>query len=263
MKGRRSNGKKIAIAAGGVAAASMIFLASCFTTVHSGEVGVKVRFGKASNNPVSEGIVFRVPIIEKVVKMNVKVQKSQVETSSSSKDLQEVDMAIAVNYNVLKENAIELYTTIGLDYVQVVLQPAIEESVKDVTSRYTAEQLITKRSEVSTECKEKLSSKVSRYGIEVIDFNIINFNFSEEFDNAIERKQVAAQEVLTKQQELEIQKIEAEKITVTAEAQRKANELLQESLTDEILMEQFIEKWDGKLPEYYGGDLGLTKVLTK
>jgi len=263
MIGKMDKKKKIAMVAGGVALSSVIFFSSFFTTVHSGEVGVKVRFGKASQNPVSEGIAFRVPFIEKIVKMNIKVQKSQVDTSSSSKDLQEVDMAIAVNYNVLKENAVELYTSIGLDYAQVVLQPAIEESVKDVTSRYTAEQLITMRSEVSKECKEKLSSKVSRYGIEIIDFNIINFSFSDEFDRAIERKQVAAQEVLTKQQELEIQKIEAEKITVTAEAQKKANELLQESLTDEILMEHFIEKWDGKMPEYYGGDLGITKVLTK
>lgn len=258
-----NNVRRILVVGGVVIVLGASYLAGSFRTVNSGEVGIRVKFGKASDTIVTEGKVFKSPIIERIVKMNIQVQKIEVQTSSSSRDLQEVDSTLAVNYRIDYERAIELYKTVGLKYEVVIIQPAIEESVKAVTSRYTAEQLITRRSEVSQECMEELSLKVSKYGIIVNDFNITNFNFSEEFNKAIEEKQVAEQKVLTAKQELERDKIEAEKIIVAAEAEQKANELKSESLTPEILIENFIEKWNGKLPEYVGGveDLGLTKVL--
>ena len=138
---------------------------------------------------------------------------------------------------------------VGVGYESVVLEPAIEESIKAVTSKYTAEELITNRSEVSTKCMEELSKKVNKYGIDVSDFNITNFNFSEEFNKAIEEKQVAEQKVLTAKQELEREKIEAEKKVVKAEAEKQANELKGQSLTDNIIKEKFIEKWNGELPK--------------
>ena len=253
--------RRILIATGVLVATTAMFFAGSFRTVNSGEVGIRVRFGKASNVPVSEGVVLKLPLAERIVKMNIRVQKLSVETASSSKDLQEVEMTIAVNYKINTDSAIDLYKTVGLDYEQVILQPAIEESIKAVTSRYTAEQLITQRSTVSKECMEELSLKVEKYGIEVSDFNITNFSFSDEFDRAIEEKQVAEQKVLTAKQELERERINAEKIIVAADAERQANELKQKSLTEQILFDNFIQKWDGKLPEYVGSDLGFTKML--
>ena len=255
--------RTILITAGSVVALGAMCLATSFTTVHSGEVGVSVKFGKASNVAVSEGLYLKVPFIERVVKMNVKVQKLEVETASSSKDLQEVEMTIAVNYNVEPEQAVVLYKTVGSGYEQIILRPSIEESIKAVTAKYTAEQLITRRSEVSDACMEELSKKVEKYGLSVKGFNITNFDFSSEFARAIEEKQVAEQKVLTAKQELERDKINAEKIIVAAEAEKQANELKSESLTPEILLESAIEKWDGKLPEYVGvsDDLDLTKIL--
>ena len=158
-------------------------------------------------------------------------------------------ITIAVNYRIDGEKAVELYKTVGNNYTSIVLEPAIEESIKAITSRYTAEELITNRSEVSTKSMEELSKKVEKYGIKISDFNIINFKFSEEFEKAIEEKQVAEQKVLTAKQELEREKIEAEQKIVAAEAEKKANELKQKSLTDNIIKEKFIEKWDGVLPK--------------
>ena len=227
----------------------LIVLSSCVTTIRSGEVGVKTRFGKVLNQSTNEGINFKLPFIEEIHILNVKVQKTEVETSTSSKDLQEVYITIAVNYRIDGEKAVELYKTVGNNYTSIVLEPAIEESIKAITSRYTAEELITNRSEVSTKSMEELSKKVEKYGIKISDFNIINFKFSEEFEKAIEEKQVAEQKVLTAKQELEREKIEAEKKIVAAEAEKKANELKQKSLTDNIIKEKFIEKWDGVLPK--------------
>ena len=224
----------------------------CVTTIKSGEVGIRVRFGKVIEKRTQEGINFTIPIIEKIDKMNVKVQKIEVKTSSSSKDLQEVDMSIAVNYRIDSEKAIELYKTVGTGYETIILEPAIEESIKAVTSKYTAEELITNRSEVSVKCMEELSKKVLKYGLAVSDFNITNFSFSDEFEKAIEEKQVAEQKVLTAKQELEKEKIEAEKKIVVAEAEKKANELKQKTLTDNIIKEKFIDKWNGELPKVIG-----------
>lgn len=240
-----------------------IIILSSFTTIKSGEVGIRIRFGKVVNKETSEGINFKVPFIEKIEKMNIKVQKVEVRTSSSSKDLQEVDMSLAVNYKIDSKEATRLYKTVGTDYKEIVLEPAIEESIKAVTSQYTAEELITHRSEVSTKCMDVLSKKVSKYGISVSDFNITNFSFSAEFDKAIEEKQVAEQKVLTAKQELEKEKIEAEKKIVKAEAEKKANEMKQQTLTDNIIKEKFIEKWNGELPKVTGSGsiLDISKLL--
>ena len=231
----------------------LIFLSS-FRTINSGEVGIKVRFGKVINTHMREGVNFKIPLIESIVKMNVRVQKIEVDTNSASKDLQDVNMKLAVNYRIESDKAVSLYKNVGTSYEKVVLEPAIQESIKAITSKYTAEQLITTRSEVSDKCMEELSNKVKKYGLAISDFNITDFNFSQEFNKAIEEKQVAEQKVLTAKQELEKEKIEAEKKIVKAEAEKRSNELKSNSLTDNIIREKFIEKWNGELPKVSGGN---------
>ena len=230
------------------------FFLTSFRTINSGEVGIRVRFGKVVNRHLKEGINVKIPFIEQIVKMNIRVQKIEVETNSSSKDLQTVDMSLAVNYNIDNKQAVSLYKTVGTGYKDVVLEPAIEESIKAVTSKYTAEELITNRSEVSSKCMEELNKKVKKYGITVKDFNITNFKFSDEFEKAIEEKQVAEQKVLTAKQELEKEKINAEKKIVEAEAEKQSNDLKQYSLTDNIIKEKMIEKWNGELPKVSGSN---------
>lgn len=244
--------KRKIIIIGIVALAILILFTGSFRTIKSGQVGIKVRFGKVVNSRMHDGVNFKIPVIEKVVKMNVQVQKVEVETSSASKDLQDVNMKLAVNYRIDAAKATELYKNVGTKYEEVVLQPAIQESIKAVTSKYTAEELITNRSEVSNSCMKELENKVKKYGLVVDNFNITNFSFSAEFNKAIEEKQIAEQKVLTAKQELEKEKIEAEKKIVKAEAEKKANELKQQTLTDNIIKEKFIEKWDGHLPKVSG-----------
>lgn len=241
----------------------IVLLVSSIRIVESGQVGIRVRLGKVTNKTTSEGINFQIPLVEKIEKLNIRVQKTEVTTNSSSKDLQDVDMSLVVNYRIDKEKAINLYKTVGKNYEIIILEPAIEEEIKAVTSRYTAEELITQRSKVSEEAKQELDKKVSKYGIIINEFNITNFKFSEEFSKAIEEKQVAEQKVLTAKQELEKERIEAEKQVVAAEAEKKANELKQQSLTDNIIKDKFIEKWDGKLPQVSGGNnmIDISKIL--
>lgn len=141
----------------------------------------------------------------------------------------------------------------GNEYEETVLNPAIKESIKTAIAQYTAEEITVNRSDVSKNCLDNIQNKMNKYGIIVEDFNLTDFSFSEEYTKAIEEKQVAEQQVETAKQNLAKAKVEAEQKLVEAKAQADANKLLQNSLTDEVLVQKFIEKWDGKLPETYAG----------
>ena len=254
MKNFRLEDNKKIIIIGIIGLVIFITILSSFQTIRSGEVGLRVRFGKIIDSNLKEGFNLKVPYIEKIVKVNIKVQKVERETSAASKDLQDINTKIAVNYRIEANKASNLYKTVGNSYEETILEPVIEESVKSVISKYTAEETITKRSEVSSESLKVLQEKVQKYGIIIDNFNIINLSFSAEYSKAIEEKQVAEQKLATA-------KLESEAKIVEAEAAKKANDLLKQSLTDELIEKQFIEKWDGKLPDTYaGGDiLGIFK----
>lgn len=233
----------------------LVTMVASFQTISSGEVGLRVRFGKIIDSNLSEGFNLKIPYIEKIVKVNIKVQKVELDTMAASKDLQDIDTVIAVNYRVEGDSASSLYRNVGNNYEDVILQPAIQESVKSVISKYTAEEVVTSRTEVSDNSLKELQAKVLKYGITIESFNIINLTFSEEYANAIEEKQVAEQKLSTA-------KLEAEAKIVSAEATKKANDLMKQSLTDELIAKQFIEKWDGKLPSTYAGEdiLGMFNI---
>lgn len=253
-KVRDSNIKKIVLF-GVLGLFLLVTMVASFQTIRSGEVGLRVRFGKIIDSNLSEGFNLKLPYIEKIVKVNIKVQKVELDTMAASKDLQDIDTVIAVNYRVEGDSASSLYRNVGNNYENVVLQPAIQESVKSVISKYTAEEVVTSRTEVSDNSLKELQAKVLKYGITIESFNIINLTFSEEYANAIEEKQVAEQKLSTA-------KLEAEAKIVSAEATKKANDLMKQSLTDELIAKQFIEKWDGKLPSTYAGEdiLGMFNI---
>lgn len=248
----------------GVAALLLIAaVGSAMTVVPAGHAGVVVTMGSVSQRVLDEGLHFKTPFVQQVVMMNNKIQKTEVSSNSVSKDLQTISSSVAINYHITKDASATIYQTIGEQYADTVLQPAIQEAVKAVTAQYTAEELITKRSAVGDEIGQTLSNKVSEYGILIDKFNIVNFDFSEEFNAAIEQKQVAEQNKLRAETEKEQQIIEAEAAakqkTIAAEAEAEAtlkkaeaeaaaNEKINASLNDRVLRYQQIEKWDGKYP---------------
>lgn len=228
----------------------LINIFGCFTTIKTGEVGIKVRFGEIVSSTTDTGIVFKLPF-EDMKKINVKVQKYENEEafSTSTKDLQIVNnIKVSINYQIDGTKAVDLYKTVGTNYQTTVLEPAIQETIKAVISQYTAEELVTKRSDVSLAINNTLDERISLYGINSVAVSINNFDFSESYNQAIEQKAVAEQEVETSKNQLEKAKIDAEKKKVEAQGEAEANALLQQSLTDQIIAQQFIEKWNGQLP---------------
>lgn len=225
----------------------LITIFSSFQTIASGEVGLKVRFGKIVDTSLNEGLNLKIPFIEQIQKVNIKVQKVEIPAESSTKDMQIINTTIAVNYRVDASKASSLYRNVGNNYESTVLVPAIQESIKSAIANYNAEEIITKRSEVSKNCLTALQEKVEKYGIIIDNFNLTDLSFSAEYTKAIEDKQVA-------EQNLERAKLEAEAKVVEATATKRANDLVKQSLTKELIAKQFIEKWDGKLPTTYAGD---------
>ena len=229
-----------------------IVITSAVAIVPAGCSGVVLTFGKASDNVMAEGLNFKVPFMQEVVIISNKIQKQEVEAAAVSKDLQTVSSNIAVNYRVLGSSSASIYKNIGRDYETIILLPAVQESMKSVSAKYTAEELITLRAQVGEEIKNTLVEKVEEYGIHVEKFNIVNFDFSAEFNDAIEAKQVAEQNLIKtkteQEQALVIAEAEAEVIRKKAQAQADANKLLSESLTPEVVEYEKIQKWDGKLP---------------
>lgn len=244
--------KKIVITV--VIAIIVIFVGfNSFTVVKAGHTGVMVNFGKVADTVLEEGLHFKIPFVSEIVQVDNRVMKTEVESNAASKDLQNISSKVSVNYRVNKSSSADIYKNVGSDFTNIIVNPAIQECLKSVAAKYTAEQLITSRTVVSAEMEEEISQKINPYGISIEVFNIVNFDFSEEFSKAIEAKQTAQQEALKAEQDLARIKVEAQQTVEKAKAEAEAYQLKNQQLTDKVIMMEFVEKWDGKLPSVTSG----------
>jgi regulator of protease activity HflC (stomatin/prohibitin superfamily) len=237
----------------GLVVGLVLFLMSMFT-VPAGRVGVVTRFG-AVNRVAYPGFGWRIPIVESVKKMDVRTVKNQVDAAAASKDLQVVTAIIAVNYHLDGQYATNVYQSVGMNYDEVLIDPAVQNTFKAVTAKFTAEELITKRAEVSILAQKALEEEMLNYHIIIENFNIINFDFSPEYNKAIEDKQVAQQSVQTAQQNLARTRVEAEARVVEAQGQADAQAALKNTgaLSPEYLQYLALTKWNGVLPVVTSG----------
>lgn len=250
-----SFGKK-AIIAVVVLLAVVIIASNCITIVEAGHTGVIVTLGKVNEGVLQEGLHVKAPFVQQVVKIDNRITKLEVETEAFSKDLQTVSTILAINYRVDTSKSYSIYKNIGADYETVLVTPAVNEVLKAITAKYTAEESVTNRALISDGLIEGLNEKLNSIGLYVTDVNIINFDFSEAFITAIEEKQVAQQKLLKsetdKQTAIINAEAQAETIRITAEAEAKANEIINDSLTKEVIEYNKVEKWNGELPKVTG-----------
>ena len=239
---------------------ALIVVMNSFTTVKAGHSGVVTTFGKVSETVLAEGLHFKIPFIQDIILIDNRVKKAEANCTAASKDLQTVSSTIAVNYKVLNGYSARVYKDIGMDYEAVIITPSIQECVKAVTAKFTAEELITNRQSIGDQMMELLKDKISTYGIEIQIFNITAFDFTDEYNAAIEAKQTAQQNALKAEQDLQRIKVEAEQKIAQAQAEAEAYRLKSEQITPEILISNYIEKWDGKLPTVVSGDSGTMMI---
>lgn len=232
----------------------VVSLSGC-AVVSPGERGISIFMGKASSEVIEPGWCLWIPFIRGIVTMNVQIQKTDIQASASSRDLQEVATHAALNWHINPSDAVKLYTNIGGEdsIVNQIIVPAFNETLKQATAKKTAEEVISKRGELKAEVDEALISRLKGYGIYVDDINIVDVKFGEDFSHAIEAKQVAEQR--SKQAIYEAQKAanDATAEINRARGQAEAQRLLKQSIDKDLISLKAIEKWDGHFPTYMAG----------
>lgn len=282
----------ISILAGLVAAVICIVIASC-TSIPTGYTGIVTTFGRVENTTLDAGIHMIAPW-QNVVKMDNRVQKETIEMSCFSSDIQEVDVVYTINYQIDKENAMNIYRTIGKSYYDTAILPNVSETVKTVVARYTAEDLISNRAELALAIEELLGAALSNYNIQIASTAIEDMDFTDAFTNAVEAKQVAAQNKLQAeieqeqktmeqqaiaersvieaeaaaevakiqaQADLEVTKIQADAAEYAGQKEAAKNKAISESLTDALIDYYYIQQWSGQLPSSYVGSDNVSTIV--
>ncbi len=263
----------------------IIFLTNSCSSVPAGHTGILTTFGKVEDRILTEGLNWKSPF-QKVIKMDNRTQKKVEEFQAFSSDIQEVNIMLAVNYSINQETAQNLYRTVGVEYYTNIVYPRLLESTKSVFSSYTAEQLIGNRENLSNEIKDLVIPDVARYGIIISDISVQDIDFTDAFTNAVEAKQVAAQDKLTAetkqaqltmeaeqeahrqvikaqadaeqakiaaQADLEVTKIQADAAEYAGQKEAARINAIAQVLTPDVLKYYNILQWDGKLPVYMLG----------
>ena len=247
----------------------LIFLAlNPFYVVNAGERAVILNFGAVQEKIIGEGLHMRMPIYQKVIKVNVKTQtiafdNSQKEGDSAessslfaaSKDLQDVQIATVVNYHQDPMKVNDIYQKYGMSYESNVIAPIIRETVKSVSAQYTAEELVTKRTIFSDNISRVLTERLIEKDAVMERFNVVNFEFSKSFNQAIEAKVTAEQNALAAKNKLEQVKFEAQQQIEQAKGKAEAINVEANALQDnpQVLELRALERWNGILPQYVGG----------
>ena len=259
---------------------TIIFILSCLAIVPTGFTGILTTFGRVEERTIPAGLNFIAPW-QNVKTMDNRTQKVEIQTSAFSSDIQQVDLKMSVNYCIDQNTAQKLYRTVGENYYDAVMFPRIQENVKAVFSQYTAENLIAKRESLSESVKENTAADLASFGITIVSIAIEDIDFTDAFTNAVEAKQVAAQNKLTAQTQqeqktmeeraaaerakiaaqadadkaiiaanadLEVVKVQAEAALYAGEKEAEMNKRISESLTGELTNYYWIKQWNGELP---------------
>ena len=274
--------------------AIIIFIISGFTSVPAGFTGVPVTFGKVADYTLDSGFHIKAPWTN-VIKMDNRIQKHTVTMSAFSKDIQETEVVYTINYQISKNDAMTIYRTIGKQYFDTVIAPNISEAVKTATAHYTAEGLINNRDKLAAEIEEILIHLLEKYHIEIIGTSIEDLDFTDAFTNAVEAKQVAAQNklraeteqaqatmeeeakakraiivanaeaeqaVIAAKADLEVVQIQAEASLYAGQREAEMNQRIAEALTTDLIKYYWIKQWDGILPTtVLGNDTNVMMTL--
>ena len=284
------------IVVGCITAAIVIFILGTIAIVPTGYTGIKTTFGKVENDVLASGFNFIMPW-QNVINMDNREQRHAFSLEAFSQDIQQVDVQGSINFNIDKSTAMNLYKDVGVGYADILVGPRINEDVKIVIARYTAEKLIENRQKASDAIFEMIKEELANKGINIISFAIENIDFTDAFEAAVEAKQVATQEKqkaqteqekatmeetqkaerkrITAQAEADVKKTQADAsayadkvkadadayaVRVKAEAQAEANKEIAATLSEALIKYNTIEQWNGKLPSVMSGE-GMTSII--
>jgi regulator of protease activity HflC (stomatin/prohibitin superfamily) len=255
---------------------ALIFVFSVFRIIPAGHVGVKVLFGGVDPAPLREGLnVVWNPLYD-VVDMDTRVLKHTAKYDAASKDLQAVHVDMVLNYRLIADRAPEVYRSIGLTFSSVIIDPAAQEVLKAQTATHNAAEILLKRPAIKADIQKDLTAWLARYGIELKEAALANIRFDPAYEKAVEAKQIEEQkaeqkryELIQAQRQAEIVAAQAkgkgdaareeargvaEALRLKGDAEAQYNAKVSASLTATLIQQQYLARWDGKLPQYsFGG----------
>jgi len=247
---------------------SLLFVVSPFGTVKPGHRGVMLTLNKVEDRVLGEGFYFRIPFVQKVKELPVRIVKYEVNAPAYTKDIQVVDTLIALNYHLNEADVNKLYQDIGPEWENIIIQPTIQESVKSVIAKYNSQELLDKRPQVKDEIKAEIVSRISGRYMLVDEFSVNDFSFSDEYEASIERKQVAKQDALTAEAKLEQVEFEAEQRVEQARAEAEAIRIQAQAITQQggrdYVQLKWVEAWESggsKVPMFISGSDGGNNFL--
>jgi regulator of protease activity HflC (stomatin/prohibitin superfamily) len=254
---------------------ALIFLFSVFRIIPAGHVGVKVLFGQVDPTPLREGLNVVLNPLYDIVVMDTRVGKHAAKYDAASKDLQAVHVEMVLNYRLAPDRAPEVYKSIGLDYSAVIIDPAAQEVLKANTATHNAAEILLRRPAIKAEIQSDLTAWLAKYGIELKEASLANIRFDQAYEKAIEAKQIEEQKAEQKRYELiqaqrqaeiiaaaakgrgdaarEEAKGVAEATRIKGDAEAAYNARVAASLTQPLIQQQYLSKWDGRLPQFTMG----------
>lgn len=259
-------------------------LASGYTQVEAGHRGVKTTQGKVDmSQSLDEGGYIIMPIFEKIHPMSIQTLKYVSNVGSASKDLQAVQTEASVNHRLVPADVNVVYKELGTSYEDTIINPVVSEAIKQATAKYNAEELITKRPQVKAEIEDSITTRLAEYHIVVEQVSITDFDFTEDFNRSIERKQVAEQDALTatkkvaqveaealqkkafaegeKYQLIELANGKAEAIRIEGDAEAYRLQVIKAQLSGDLLTLEQIKAWNGVFPYFFSGSGESPNVL--
>jgi len=244
-----------------------IILMGSFFIVSPGSVAIKTRMGTLVGS-YGEGTHMKLPLIESIDKFSMQIERTDIKCEAFSKDLQTMTAHLAVNHRIQQETITSIYRNLGPNYVNTILDPTVQEVLKSITAKYSAEAVISNRMQVVKELNDEAKARMKEKEIIVTDISIVDLSFQKAFMDAVEAKQVAEQQSLQAQKLVEKAKMEAERSIATARAQAEGLRMQKEQVTDKMIELRKVEvqlelakRWSGKLPDTVVGGAGAIPLL--
>ena len=240
--------------------AVVFFGMMAFFVVSPGEVAIKTRMGKVIDS-YEEGVHFKLPLLEAITKFSIQIQRADIKTEAFSRDLQTVEAELVVNHRIQKATVISIYRNLGPNYVDRVVDPAVQEIFKSIASKYSAEKIISDRNALVQEVNRVAKERLTKNEIIVTDISLVNLDFTEQFLKAVEDKQIAEQQAKMSEKLVEKAKKDAEQVIAKARGEATALKMQKMSITKDLIelrkveaTLKAIEKWNGVMPTYIGGN---------
>ncbi|MEI7481972.1 MAG: prohibitin family protein [Elusimicrobiota bacterium] len=252
-----------------IAGAIAIVLLGSFFIVSPGEVAIKARLGKIVDS-YEEGLHFKVPLMESIIKFSIQIQRADIKTQAFSKDLQTMNVHLVVNHRIQKGTVISIYRNLGPSYVETVVDPTVQEIFKSIAAQFSAERIIADRNVLVEQINVSAKEKLMKQEIIVTDISVVDLDFTEQFLKAVEDKQVADQQAQMSGKLVEKAKRDAEQQIAKSRGEAEALRMQREQVTPSLIelrkvdaQLKAIEKWNGVLPGYVGAGVPFISIEKK